>query len=134
MCVKRARDRQPIRGNTFDEVRRGLRNAAIAMEPELKIGGEKWEAGHLLEAITADYLTVGRGEQVRRALRGQRVVEAIRLREKAGAPLSVADAPENPATSPVRGPDVDIPLDRGPSDEKNGTAKVKATPKRPIRK
>lgn len=115
---KRARHKPGLQASTLPEVRKGVREALIYIEDSLKIKGEKWEQGHLIESWIADVLTVGRQEQLRRALRGQAIVEALRLREERNEPLTEADAY-------LAGP---APAAEGPEEPPAPAGKIKPLP------
>lgn len=88
----------------YVEIKDGLRLAAVGLGRALRIGVEKWEPGHLLEAFIVDCLTQPVDEQIRRAKRGQAIVERIRLRKEPGPPLTAADdAVQDDAGPPPKG-------------------------------
>jgi hypothetical protein len=147
----RTRTKPGLAANTFPEVRRGVKIAAELLEEDVKIEGERWEQGHLIEAWTAACLVLPHDVKVWLAQLGQEVIVGIRLREKPGAPLSEADAPKGldvskgwggeGAASPPKGTAVVRPpsvasgsLDRAPRKNDQATKREAKGGRRPLGK
>jgi hypothetical protein len=116
-----------LRGQTYPEIVGAIRSAReMFADPTRDERLGRWDDGHLIEAMAADFATLPQEVQLARLSRGLAVVRKIQARGKAGLALTESDAPEA-----ARGPRAVVDLNGGAFQKDNAPAKVEPSPKRP---
>lgn len=82
--IKRVREGNQIQASSLEEVKDGIYRATGRLRKSLKIPGEAFTVGKLIEAFIVYCLTRPHDDQETMARQGQMIVERLRLLKEAG--------------------------------------------------